>query len=186
MGGESEMHVCPWWLSFFVSGPARRLFHNPEKILRGLVRKGQVVADLGCGSGLFSIPLAKMVGDEGRVIAVDIQEKMLEYVRRKAEKAGVSSRIKLHQSQRYQLGIDEQVDFALAFYLAHEVPDLDAFFKEIVSLLKPEAHFLLVEPKMHVNASRFQKTVDTAYDAGLKVESEWKVNLSRGVLFSLD
>jgi hypothetical protein len=39
---------------------------------------------------------------------------------------------------------------------------------------------------MHVNASRFQKTVDTAYDAGLKVESEWKVNLSRGVLFSLD
>jgi ubiquinone/menaquinone biosynthesis C-methylase UbiE len=180
------MHICPWWLSFFVSGPLRRLFHNPEKILRGLVRKGQVVADIGCGPGLFSIPLAKMVGEEGRVIAADIQEKMLEYVRRKAEKAGVASRIELHQSQRDKLGIKEQVDFALAFYMAHEVPDKDAFFKEIVTLLKTEAHFLLVEPKMHVSASRFQKTVDAAYAIGLKVESEWKVSFSRGVLFSLD
>ena len=180
------MRVCPWWLGFFVSGPARRLVHNPEKILRGLVRKGQVVADIGCGSGLFSIPLAKMVGEEGRVIAADIQEKMLEFVRRRAEKAGVAARIKLHQCQEKELGIEEQVDFALAFYMVHEVLDIDAFFKEIVTLLKPDAHFLLIEPKMHVNASRFQKTVDAAYAAGLKVESEWKVSFSRGVLFSLD
>ena len=180
------MHVCPWLLGFFVSGPARRLFHNPEKILRGLVRKGQVVVDIGCGSGLFSIPLAKLVGEEGRVIAADIQEKMLGFVRRRAEKAGLESRIKLHQCQKNELGIGEQVDFALAFYMAHEVPDIDAFFKEIVTLLKKDAHFLLVEPKMHVSTSRFQKTVDTAYTAGLKVESEWKVSMSRGVLFSLD
>lgn len=180
------MHICPWWLGFFVSGPVRRLIHSPEKILRGLVRKGQVVADIGCGPGLFSIPLAKLVGEEGRVIAADIQEKMLEYVRQRAEKAGVAARIKLHKCQEKEIGIEEKVDFVLAFYMAHEVPDIEAFLKEIVTLLKPDAHFLLIEPKMHVSASRFQKTVDVAYTVGLKVESEWKVRISRGVLFSLD
>ena len=51
--------------------------------------------DVGCGMGLFSLAMAKLVGDQGQVIAVDLQQKMLDVLRRRAEKAGVADRIQL-------------------------------------------------------------------------------------------
>ena len=55
------------------------------------VKKGDVVCDLGCGNGFYSLKLAEMVGEEGKVIAVDIQPEMLEMVRERAAKAGVKN-----------------------------------------------------------------------------------------------
>jgi hypothetical protein len=45
---------CPWWLCFTFDNPVRRLLHNPEQILGGLIQPGQTVADIGCGMGYFS------------------------------------------------------------------------------------------------------------------------------------
>lgn len=177
-------HVCPWWLAYTFDNPARRLIHNPEKILGEFIGTGQTVIDLGCGMGYFSIAMARLVGERGRVISVDIQEKMLETVRRRAERQGLQSRVQLHQSEPHKIGVNEQVDFALAFWMVHEVPDIEAFLKEILTILKPEASFLLVEPKMHVRASDFQKTVELACAAGLKPCSEPNIRVSRAVLFA--
>jgi ubiquinone/menaquinone biosynthesis C-methylase UbiE len=177
-------HVCPWWLAYTFDNPARRLLHNPEKILGEFIGTGQTVIDLGCGMGYFSIAMARLVGERGRVISVDIQEKMLETVSRRAERQGLQSRIQLHQSEPYKIGVNEQVDFALAFWMVHEVPNIEAFLKELLIILKPEARFLLVEPKIHVTASDFQKTVELACAAGLKLCSEPNVRMSRAVLFA--
>jgi ubiquinone/menaquinone biosynthesis C-methylase UbiE len=176
--------VCPWWLSTFLANSLRRTIHNPDKILAGLILKGHTVADIGCGPGYFSIAMAKLVGDEGRVIAADIQPKMLQYVHRRTEREGLQSRIYLHQCQEGQLGIKEQVDFVLAFYMVHEVPDIVTFFKEIAAILKPDAAFLLVEPKMHVTARRFEEIIQAACAAGLKSDAEVKIFGSRAMLFA--
>lgn len=183
---QSHFHVCPWWLAYTFDNPLRHLFHNPEKLLAGLVEKGQTVLDVGCGMGHFSLGMARMVGEKGCVISVDLQPEMLNKVRSRAEKNGLQSRIRLHQCQPNKIGVSEPIDFALAFWMVHEVPDQKTFLEEIQSLLKPEAHFLLVEPKLHVTALDFRETVDLAHAVGLKPSAEPKVSLSRAVLFVLN
>ena len=182
-GSMPNERVCPWWLSYTFDNPLRRLIQKPEKILGGLVQQGQTVLDIGCGMGFFSLGMARMVGEKGRVISVDLQKKMLETLARRAERAGLSSRIHVHQCQTGRIGISEQVDFALSFWMVHEVPDKKAFLTEVLSLLKPGAHYLLVEPKMHVTASAFQRTVEIACATGMKPCSEPTISLSRSVLF---
>ena len=175
--------ICPWWLASALDNPIRRLIHNPEKILGGYIESGQTVLDVGCGSGTFTIAMAKMVGETGKVIAVDVQDEMLQIVRKKAAKERLESRIITHKSKPDRIGISDKVDFALAFYMVHEVPDVEAFLKEIATLLKPNGRLLIVEPKLHVSASSFKKTLEAARLAGFKPISEPKIRFSRSKLF---
>ncbi len=178
------LKICPWWLSGFLNNSLRRLFQNQFKILNGLVNTGQTVADIGCGPGFFTLPLAKLVGDTGRVIAADLQPEMLERVKSRAGKKGLLSQIHLHKCGKNEIGIKEKVDFALVFYMVHEVPDPERFLREIADMLKPGGVLLLAEPKIHVSRKRFIETVDLVCSVGLKAESEKKVSGSRAVIFS--
>ena len=177
--------ICPLWLAHSLDNPIRRLIHNPEKILGGYIDQGQTVLDIGCGPGTFTIAMAKMVGENGKVIAVDVQDEMLQTVRRKAAKDGLDSRIITHKSGPDGIVISEKVDFALAFYMVHEVPDAQALLNEIFNLLKPKGKLLIVEPRGHVSAPSFRKTLDAAGLAGLKPISEPKIIFSRSMLFQL-
>lgn len=178
------LQVCPWWLSTLLTMSLRRTVHNPYKILAGHVQEGHTVADIGCGPGYFTIYMARLVGEGGRVIAADVQPRMLQYVQQRAERDGLQSRVHPHQCRDDRLGIEERVDFVLAFYMVHEVPDIDIFFREIAAILKPEAAFLLVEPKMHVTARRFEEIIHAACAAGLMPDTEVKIFGSRAMLFS--
>jgi len=169
-----------------LDNPIRRLIHSPDTILRGYIEPGQTVLDLGCGSGTFTIAMARMVGKTGRVIAVDVQDEMLQMVRQKAVKEGLDFRIATHKSNPDRIGISDRVNFALAFYMVHEVPDVKTFLKEIANLLKPNGKLLIVEPLFHVSASSFKSTVDAAQLAGLKPISEPRIRFSRSVLLQPD
>lgn len=175
--------VCPWWLCFTFDNPLRRLIHNPEQIVREWLAPGQTAIDIGCGMGYFSLPMARLVGDAGRVIAVDLQDPMLRQLQRRAVQAGLQSRIQPHRCQPDTLAISEPADFVLTFWVVHEVRNQTAFLQEIRNLLKPAAHYLLVEPKLHVSAADFQKTVEMACGVGLTPAAQPQVGLSRAVLF---
>ncbi len=174
--------VCPWWLGFAIDNPLRTLIHDPESILSPYVGSGSTVMDIGAGMGCFTIPLARLVGPAGRVLAIDIQAGMLATVARKARARGVSERIKPCLVSPYSLGSHPAADFILAFWVVHEVPDQRSFLEEVCGLLKPEGVFLLVEPLVHVAEKSFQRTVQTAVDAGLVVKGTPKIRLSRSVL----
>ena len=73
----------------------------------------------------------------------------------------------------------------MAFYMVHEVPNAEAFLMEIVSLLKPKGKLLVVEPRLHVSATAFEKTVEVAQQAGLSPISEPKIRFIRSKLFQL-
>jgi ubiquinone/menaquinone biosynthesis C-methylase UbiE len=182
---SDSSRICSWKIAFALDNPIRRIIHNPQKILGGIIEPGQIVLDLGCGPGTFSLAMAKMVGESGKVIAVDVQEEMLQILREKAAQQGLESRIVTHKSDPDRIGISEKVDFALAFYMVHEVPDAEAFLKEIVSILKPKGKLLIVEPKMHVSATAFEKTIEVARQAGLSPISEPKIRFIRSKLFQL-
>ena len=175
-------HVCPWWGGYFIDNSLRRLIHNPEKILGPYVRPGMTVMDVGCGMGFCSIAMAKLVGDIGLVIAVDLQQKMLDVLRQRATMAGVTNRIRLHKCEQNRLGVDAQTDFALAFMMIHEVPDQRRLLGEIQASLKPSGKLLVAEPKIHVPGKAFGKTVALASEVGLKVIEEPKVRWCRAVV----
>jgi len=175
--------TCPWWLAYTFDNPLRRMLHDPEKIFAGLVGPGQTAIDIGCGMGYFTLGLARIVGPEGRVLAVDLQEKMLRRVKKRAERAGLLSRIEPHQCGPDSLGINVQADFIIAFWMVHEVNRRDAFLREVHDLLKPGARFLVAEPVMHVSAANLQKTVELARESGLVAVDKPKIGWSRAVLF---
>jgi ubiquinone/menaquinone biosynthesis C-methylase UbiE len=158
------------------------MLQNPQRILKPYIKPGWTVLDVGPGIGYFTIPLAKLVGDSGQVIAADLQKKMLEGIGRRALRAGVQERIRLHQSTPDSLDISESVDFCLAFWMVHEVPDRARFLAEIAQRLKPQGLFLLVEPRFHVSARNFNETRQFAGNVGLSVSAQPRIFLSYAVL----
>jgi ubiquinone/menaquinone biosynthesis C-methylase UbiE len=176
--------VCPWWLCHSFDNPLRRLFHDPEQLLDAYVKSGMTAVDIGCGMGYFTIGMAKLAGPRGRVIAVDLQQRMLDALAKRSIRAGVADRIVLHRCRKESLGVDGPADFALVFWMAHEVPDKPRFFHEIHDLLRPEGRLLLVEPKYHVSLRSLERTLAVCRDAGFTVLEAPAISLSRAFLLA--
>ncbi len=140
--------VCPVERAGSLDNRIRRWFQNPQKILKPHIEEGMTVLDLGCGPGFFSIDMAQIVGRSGRVIASDLQEGMLKKLSDKINGTELEDRITLHKSDENKIGVSENVDFVLAFYMVHEVPDQEEFFIEIETILKPNGQVLIVERSM--------------------------------------
>ena len=75
-----------------------------------------------------------------------------------------------------------ELDFVLAFYMVHEIPDQAAFFAEIEEMLKRDGRLLIIEPPFHVSRAAFERTVDKARNAGFTVVDRPKVLLSKTAL----
>jgi len=178
--------VCPWWMGYLLAGPIRRLLENPKKMLSGLVEPGMTVLDVGCAMGFFTLPAARMIGPQGRVIAVDLQEKMLNSLRRRARRAGLLERIELRNCSEADLGLGDladQVDLALAFHVVHEVPDASGFFAQLYPAVKPGGKLLLAEPAGHISLDEYADTEGTARRAGFVSLDQPEFRRSRATLF---
>lgn len=175
-------HICPWWLAYTFDNPLRRLVHDPQLMLGAMVREGMIVADIGCGMGYFSIAMARMIGDRGKVLAVDLQQEMLDIMGKRALKAGVSDRIRPVQASADDIRIRGPVDFVLAFWMVHEVPDIPRFFRQVRSVLAPEGRVLYAEPRMHVNQERFNEILHHAREAGFRTDNAPVVRISRAAV----
>lgn len=179
-------HICPWWLAYTFDNPLRSLIHHPQKIFYGFVGPQMHVADIGCGMGHFSLGLARMVGDRGKVYAVDVQPRMLNRVAKRAAKAGLSDRIETRLCSPVQVDLDVQLDFAVAFYMVHETANALRFFQQIKAHLKPGGSLLLTEPKFHVSPDQFTKELADAQRAGFSLKSRPAVAFSHAVLLGID
>jgi ubiquinone/menaquinone biosynthesis C-methylase UbiE len=171
--------VCPWWLAFTFDNPLRRLLHDPEKILAGLVKPGMTVADIGCGMGYFSIAMARMVGPTGKVLSVDIQQEMLDRLMKRARRQAVPDVIETRRIPQDDIGIREPLDFVLAFWMVHETGDITRFLRQVASVLKPGGSMMIAEPRMHVSARTFHEELQFARDAGFRMQEGPKTGWSR-------
>jgi ubiquinone/menaquinone biosynthesis C-methylase UbiE len=177
-------HVCPWWGGYFIDNPLRRWIHNPQRILSPYVTPGMTALDFGCGMGLFAIAMAHLVGREGHVIAVDLQQKMLDVLQERARKAGVLDRIRAHRCEATSIGLAQPVDFALAFYSAHETPDMHRLLSDIHGILRAGGSLLIVEPIGHVTAKDFQAILSLAQEIGFSEKERPHVRLSHAVVLT--
>lgn len=83
--------ICRFPTAVWDSG-LRRWLQNPEGILQGAhLQVGQIVLEVGCGSGFFTVPAAKMIGESGKLIAMDPVEGFVDAVRRKVQASGLAN-----------------------------------------------------------------------------------------------
>ena len=185
MGIKSDRghHICPWYMAYLFDNPLRHLIHDPEKILGSYVKPGMTVLDIGCGMGFFSLGMAQMVGPEGRVISLDLQTMMLKILEKRAIKGGFSERIETRLVEDGRFPVETPVDFALCFWMVHEVPDQALFLRELSRVLKPGAHVLIAEPGMHhVKKEDLEKTIRIADGEGFSVTERPRIRMSLSVV----
>jgi ubiquinone/menaquinone biosynthesis C-methylase UbiE len=181
-------HLCPWWLGCIHTSAVRRLFEKPEQIVGPSLQQGMTALDVGCGMGFFTLPMARIVGPSGKVIAADVQARMLSGLRRRARRAGLDDRIVLQLCEAESLGLDGyegKIDFALAFAVVHEVPNAEQLFAELRKVVARHGRLLVAEPPSRVSADDFGVTLATAARNGFAVLAHPKVRgkTDRSALF---
>jgi SAM-dependent methyltransferase len=174
--------VCPWWLGYLLASPLRRLIQDPARVLTPYIHEGTTVLEPGPGMGFFTLEIARLVGPAGRVVAIDIQPRMLDRLKRRAARAGLLGRVDARVAAPDNLGIADlagSVDFTLAFALVHELPAPETFFLEVAKASKPGAGLLFAEPAGHVKAPRFEAELAAAIHAGFKLVERPAISRSR-------
>lgn len=161
------------WLDWLIGKPLRRLHEKPEKILKRFVTPGMVALDVGCGEGPYSLGLAKLVGTEGRVVAVDMDETALAKLAQRAARAGLAGLIETRSCTDRDLAVGDlegRVDFALAVYVVHHARDVARLMGDVRRALRPGGVFLIVEPRHHASASECADTEAAALEAGFVLD----------------
>ncbi len=179
----SKSAICPWWLRFALLIPLRNALNKPEKFLELWVKPGMVIADIGCGTGYITLPLARLVGAKGKIIAIDLQSRMLEITRSAADKAGLKNRILFQQAQPETLGALPPLDGAITVWMLHEVPDKDRLIEELYSALKPGSCYLHIEPIIHVSRKLFNAECNLIVKHGFQDEVHPSITLSQSVIY---
>ena len=184
MAKEKRPFICPVEYAGSLDNPIRKLVHKPHRILEAYISKGMTVLDLGCGPGFFTIEMAKLVGETGRVIAADLQQGMLDKVAGKIRGTDLEQRIELHKCQDDMIGISKKVDFVLAFWMVHEVPDQQRLFEELKSVMNPGGRIWIIEPRIHVTEKSFKMMISRLESTGLEIIERPGIWLSRSVLLT--
>ena len=182
MNKKEETYICPVWGAGGLDNSIRKLVQNPQKILKPYIKYGMTVLDVGCGPGFFSVEIAKMLDSTGKVIAADVQDGMLDKIRKKINGTDLEQRIELHKSDYETIGVVEKVDFVLTFWMVHEVRNQKKFFEELSSILNPNGLIFIIEPKIHVSKKAFKSMVNLVKESGFTIIESPKVFFSRTIV----
>jgi ubiquinone/menaquinone biosynthesis C-methylase UbiE len=140
-----------WW--FY--RPERVETEKPEELLEVLgIKKGDVVADIGAGPGFFSLRAAQHVGPAGKVFAVDVQQEMIDGLRRMAQKSGMENIVPILGSADDPKLPENSVDEVLMIIAYHEFSHPAEMMHHIYTAMKPDARMLIVEYKAEDPNSR--------------------------------
>jgi ubiquinone/menaquinone biosynthesis C-methylase UbiE len=180
---ETKQHLCPVWVGYLMASPLRKLQQNPQKILNPYITTGMNILELGPAMGYFSLPMAKMTGENGKVYCIDIQENMLKKLKNRAKRKGVNGNIETRLASQDSINIGdlkEKIDFTLLAYVVHEVSDRKKLFTELYEAMKKNAKILFLEPKMHVKETEWMNSLRIANESGFALKKQLVVSGSRG------
>jgi 2-polyprenyl-3-methyl-5-hydroxy-6-metoxy-1,4-benzoquinol methylase len=181
---QKKKHICPVWVGYLMVNPIRLLGQPPSKIVVPYLEPGMKAMDFGCAMGYFSIPMAQKVGDTGAVYCVDIQQKMLSRLMKRAKRKNVHQIIKptLIKGEAAYADLPHQLDFVLLFAVVHEVPDKKKLFDALSERIKTSGKILFAEPASHVTSHQFQESLECAELSGLRELQRLKIYRSHAML----
>jgi ubiquinone/menaquinone biosynthesis C-methylase UbiE len=124
--------------------PARDEWQMPARVIDALqLAAGQSVADLGAGTGYFTVRLAKAAA-RPTVFAVDIEKSMVEYIRQRAAKEGLTQVVAV-QGSATSANLPEPVDVVLVVDTYHHIPNRPVYFRELRKSMKPSGRLAVVD-----------------------------------------
>lgn len=124
----------------------RRQHLPPYEILKALnLYRTDVVADIGCGIGYFTIPAAEIINPSNKVFAIDTSEEMLIEVERRAKFAELKNIVTIRSEDYKSKLYDNMVNFSLVVNVLHEIEDQERFIKEIKRITKTNGRIAIIE-----------------------------------------
>ena len=134
-------HGAPWLIR-----PERELEEAPSQVLEQLkLKPGMTVVDFGCGNGFYTLPMAKQVGPDGKVLAVDIQPEMIQMLKERAATAGVDNIEPILSTEKDTKLPENQVDLLILVDVYHEFSFPGKMLEGIRKSLKDDGVVALLE-----------------------------------------
>lgn len=165
---------APAFIGIFLDSNYRRKLQSPADIIEASgIRSGQRVLEIGCGSGGFTTFVARAVGPEGRVEALDIQSAMLAQLEKKLalpENQDIQN-ITLHQASAYELPFEDGIlDLVYLITVLPEIPDQSRALEEIKRVLKPSGILAVSELLLDPDYPLKETTARRGKEAGFLLD----------------
>jgi ubiquinone/menaquinone biosynthesis C-methylase UbiE len=140
-------HPMPHQFAEMLDHPWRLRYRKPDETVGAFgITAGMTVLDLGCGTGIFTVEMAAMVGAEGTVHAVDLQRPLLERTQARVQQAAVADRVELHHAGAYHLPLEtSSIDLAVLIATLTQIPQKAPALAELRRVLKPDARLAISE-----------------------------------------
>lgn len=165
----------------------RRFLYRPDRLAERYVKYGDRVLDFGCGPGFFSREFARRVGEIGQLWSADLQEEMLDILRKKLDLEELMSRVRTHRCPPDRIGLPADLhgtfDAVFAIFVLHEVPDVEQYFREIALLLKPGGTFFYTEPLFIVPGPEFSENIAFLENSEFRLVDRHWYFLNRAAVF---
>jgi ubiquinone/menaquinone biosynthesis C-methylase UbiE len=171
--------ICPPEKAKGLNSRLRKIVQNPKKILRNHVKPGMKVLDFGCGPGMFSVEIVELGAE---VIAADLQQEMLDILKENISGTTYEKKIKAVKCNKEYINVKEKVDLVFTFYVLHEVPDKEKFFRQAKQILKEKGRLYIAEPAFHVSRNDFEEEIELAEKHGFHTIERPKYWLSRAAV----
>lgn len=162
--------------------PARREWQRPQEVVERLVvNPGDVIADIGAGTGYFSVLFARKTANNGKVYAVDIDRKMVEYVEQRSKNEGFKNISTILASPDDPLLPKNSVDLVFLCNTYMFIKDRQLYLSKLKDVLRPKGRLAVISynrvdspegPPIHIRLSR-EKTVKEALEAGFVLDTEY-------------
>jgi protein-L-isoaspartate O-methyltransferase len=144
--GREIAHVMGWQGAGWLERPEREREENVSKLMPALeVKEGDVVADLGAGTGHHTVRLSKLVGDKGKVYAVDIQKEMIAMMQKRLKNEKITNVTLVHNTEKDPKLPANALDMILMVDVYHELSYPHEVMVELVKSLKPGGRLVFVE-----------------------------------------
>ena len=184
MNKITSTDVCPAKWAGGLDIGIRKWVHNPRKIFTPYITPDMKILDLGCGPGFFSMELAQMLNEQGHITALDLQQGMLDRVKKKVIGTSLEDKITLHKCDKDSLNLIGKFDFAFSFWVIHEIPDKERLFSELKSVMKPNGKVLIVEPRVHTTKKYFAELLEIINHVGFELIGTPEIFFSRSLLLA--
>lgn len=162
----------------------RNEWQQPEQVVQELhLKPGDVVADVGCGRGYFLFPFAEAVGDEGKVLGVDIDQRALDAAGKRAEEQGVKNIEMVHSEPTDTKLKPGSVDVAFICMVLHHVPkeQQQPLLQSVARALKPGGYLYVIDVRegvetpfrWHGEQLPREELIEQATAAGLALDADF-------------
>jgi ubiquinone/menaquinone biosynthesis C-methylase UbiE len=143
-----------------------------ETIAALKIKPGQVVADIGAGTGIFSLAFVPSVRPGGKVLAVDVDEGLLAHIEEKATEQGMATYVQLVLGEFDDPKLPVNVDLAFINDVLHHIEHRELYVKNLAKYLKPDGRIAVIDFRSGMGGHRNQPELQTPQDIATKWMAE--------------